>query len=86
MALVTRHPQCGHRIAIDLVDDSSVLEQQPDDLEIAVLARLVERRGAVVARLVDGRAGFQQQPHRLHVAKLARHVHSSRAPMWVPPG
>ena len=42
------------------------------DLEVALVARSEQRRGAVLLGLVDSRASLEKQPGALEVALLAR--------------
>jgi len=53
------------------IDRRAGLEEQPDDLEVAVLARDVQRREAVLIGLADRRIGHEEQLDALDVALLA---------------
>ena len=57
---------------IGLIDRRAGLEEQPDNVEVAILARDVHWRGAVVLGLIERRVSAEQQPDALEVALLAR--------------
>ena len=73
---VKRHPPVG---ALGRSRVSAARDEKPHDLQMLVVARRQQRRGAPRVAHVDVRASAHQRPRNVDVAMLARCVQRARA-------